>query len=488
MSVQRQFTPLLTFLVIALGAALFTGCEAPGSEAETKKDYLAAKNYDVIQGEEEAVLTEPPMVPPPIDRDYATKVIVRLETLEKEMELADGVKFDYWTFGGTVPGKFIRVREGDLVEFHLMNNPENKMPHNIDIHAVTGPGGGAASSFTAPGHESIFEFTALNPGLYMYYCATSPVGMHVSHGMYGMMLVEPKEGLPEVDREYYVVQSEFYTKGEFGDQGMQKFDMAKALNENPDYVVFNGAVDALTGDKALEAEVGEKVRIFFGNAGPSKTSSFRIVGEIFDNVYQEGGVATNHNVATTLVPVGGATIVEFTTDVPGSYKMIDQSFFRAFNKGAMAEMQVGGEENLLAYSGKSDDRIYLPEGSAVQEMPGGEGEEQIATVSKEERIQLGQTIYTQVCQACHQADGNGIPGAFPPLAESDWINGNVNQTIAAVVKGLQGQITVNGETYNGVMPAQNLSDEEVANVLTYVYNNWGNDGSLVTPSQVASVR
>lgn len=482
---RRPTYLLLTNLLLLI---VFAACEAPNSSTEEKVDYLSAQSFDVIQGEEEAVLTAPPVAPPPIDRDYSTKVIVRLETMEKEMELADGVKFDYWTFGGTVPGKFIRVREGDLVEFHLMNNPDNKMPHNIDIHAVTGPGGGATSSFTAPGHESIFEFTAMNHGLYMYYCATSPVGMHVSHGMYGLMLVEPKEGLPPVDREYYVVQSEFYTKGAFGDQGMQKFDMAKALAENPDYVVFNGAVGALSGDQALQAEVGETVRIFFGNAGPNKTSSFHIVGEIFDNVYQEAGVATNHNVSTTLVPVGGAAIVEFRTDVPGSYKLIDHSFFRAFNKGAMADLQVNGEENLLVYAGKSDDRIYLPEGSAIQEMPGGEGGEQVAVVSKEERIQLGQSIYTQVCQACHQVNGQGIPGAFPPVAGSDYIAGNINQTIATVTKGLQGQITVNGETYNGVMPAQNLSDEEVANVLTYVYNNWGNDGSLITPMQVASTR
>lgn len=488
MSRQRLFNPISAMSLAAVMLLLFSACAGPQSPDTEEKDPLARHDYEVIQGEEEAVLTEPPMVPPPITRDYATKVIVKLETLEKEMELADGVKFNFWTFGGVVPGKFIRVREGDLVEFHLMNNPKNKMPHNIDIHAVTGPGGGATSSFTAPGHESIFEFTALNPGLYMYYCATTPVGMHVSHGMYGLMLVEPKEGLPPVDKEYYVVQSEFFVDGEYGDPGMQEYNMQEAMDENPDYVVFNGRVDALTGENSLKAEVGDKVRIYFGNAGPTKISSFHIVGEIFDNVYQEAGTATNQNVATTLVPVGGAAIVDFRVEAPGSYKLIDHAFFRAFNKGALANLEVGGEENLLVYSGKSDDRIYLPEGSAIQEMPGGETEQPIASVSKEERIQLGKTIYKNVCQACHQANGQGIPGAFPPLAQSDYLNGNVNQAIAAVTKGLQGQITVNGETYNGVMPAQNLSDEEVANVLTYVYNQWGNDGSLVTPAQVAATR
>jgi len=144
-----------------------------------------------IRGEETAVLTDAPNVPPPITRNYATKVIAHLEVKEVEGTLADGVRFTYWTFGGKVPGKFIRIREGDLVEFHLDNHPDNKMPHNIDLHAVTGPGGGAASSLTAPGHSSVFSFKALNPGLYVYHCATAPVAMHVGNGMYGLILVEP---------------------------------------------------------------------------------------------------------------------------------------------------------------------------------------------------------------------------------------------------------------------------------------------------------
>ena len=166
-----------------------------------------------IVGEENAILTDAPAVPPVITRKNATKVIVHLEVKEVEGRLADGVSYTFWTFGGKVPGKFIRVREGDLVEMHLDNHPDNKMPHNIDLHAVNGPGGGAAASLTAPGHSSVFSFKATNPGLFVYHCATAPVAMHVANGMYGMILVEPKEGLPKVDREYYVMQSDFYTKG-----------------------------------------------------------------------------------------------------------------------------------------------------------------------------------------------------------------------------------------------------------------------------------
>src|ERR1044071_285103 len=229
-----------------------------------------------IVGVENAVLTQAPNVPPPITRKYSTKVIINLEVREITKTLADGVQYVFWTFGGDVPGSFIRIREGDEVEFHLNNHQDNKMPHNIDLHAVTGPGGGAASSFTAPGHSSQFSFKALNPGLYIYHCATAPVGMHVGNGMYGLILVEPQEGLPPVDREYYVMQGEFYTTGKYGEEGLQQFDQNKALDERPTYVVFNGAAGSLVGDKAITATVGDTVRLFVGNGGPNLVSSFHV--------------------------------------------------------------------------------------------------------------------------------------------------------------------------------------------------------------------
>ena len=295
-----------------------------------------------LQGEEEAVLTDAPNVPPPITRDHATKVIVNLEVREVVKRLADGVDYTFWTFGGSVPGKFIRVREGDQVEFNLNNHPENRMPHNIDLHAVTGPGGGAASSLTAPGHASKFSFTALNPGLYVYHCATAPVGMHIANGMYGLILVEPAGGLPPVDREYYVMQGEFYTAGKYGAAGLQPFNMEKAIEEKPDYVVFNGSVGSITGDNALKASAGETVRLFVGNGGPNLVSSFHVIGEIFDRVHVEGGTTENDNVQTTLVPAGGSTVVEFRVDVPGTFILVDHSIFRAFNKGALGMINVEG--------------------------------------------------------------------------------------------------------------------------------------------------
>ncbi len=441
-----------------------------------------------VQGEEVAVLTDAPNVPPPITRNHPTKVVVNLEVLEVAKRLADGVDYTFWTFGGSVPGKFIRVREGDEVEFHLNNHPSSRMPHNIDLHAVTGPGGGAAASLTAPGHSSTFSFKAINPGLYVYHCATAPVGMHVANGMYGLILIEPAGGLPPVDREYYVMQSEFYTAGKYGDAGLQPFNMEKAIEEKPDYVVFNGSVGAITGDSALKASVGETVRLYLGNGGPNLVSSFHVIGEIFDRVLHEGGTGlVNNNVQTTLIPAGGSTVVEFKLEVPGTFILVDHSIFRAFNKGALGMINVEGPDNLVVYSGKQSDEVYQPEGGAIQSMVDA-APVQAPAANKAERITRGQRVYTSTCLACHQGEGQGVAMAFPPVASSDYLNANKTRAIATVLFGLTGPVTVNGQQFNSVMPALGMSDDDVANVLTYVYNNWGNAGHDVTPAEVAAVR
>ncbi len=468
-------------LLLAAALPALLGCQAKEGKASTP----AAE--ETLSGSEEAVLTSPPQVPPPITRNHPTKVLVKLEILEIEKNLSSGVKYTFWTFGGDVPGKFIRIREGDQVEFHLHNHPDNKMPHNIDLHAVTGPGGGAASSFTAPGHTSQFSFKALNPGLYIYHCATAPVGMHIANGMYGLILVEPKGGLPKVDREYYVVQGEFYTRGRFGKEGLQPFDMEKAVREEPEYVVFNGEVGALADERALKAKVGETVRIFIGNGGPNLISSFHIIGEIFDLVYTEGGTEPNQkNVQTTLVPAGGSAIVTFKVDVPGNYVLVDHSIFRAFNKGALGMLAVEGPENAEIYSGKQRDQVYLPEGGAIQSIPQAKAPPPVVKMTTEEMMVKGERIYTQVCAACHQPDGKGLPNAFPPLAKSDYL-ADKQKAIKALKDGLTGEIVVNGQKYNGVMPKLDLDAASIASVLTYVRANFGNNLEPVTPQDVQAV-
>ena len=479
-------------VVVAIG--MLPGLSAGASAAAASKATLAKMTGDFgpPQGAPiQAVLTSPPNVPPPVHRKFPAKVIVNLEVIEKEMPISEGVSYTFWTFGGTVPGSFIRVRQGDTVEFHLKNHPSSKMPHNIDLHGVTGPGGGAASSFTAPGHESQFTFKALNEGIYVYHCATAPVGMHIANGMYGLILVEPPEGLSPVDHEYYVMQGDFYTGGKYREKGLQPFDMEKAIDEKPTYVLFNGAEGALTGDKALKAKTHEKIRLFVGNGGPNLVSSFHVIGAIFDKVRFEGGSNFQKNVQTTLIPSGGAAVVEYQTKVPGSYVIVDHSIFRAFNKGALAIMKVDGPEDKTIYSGKEVDSVYLgdraaPNLAAVTKATAAAAS---GTLTLQDQVNAGKALFTGTCSVCHQPNGAGLPGVFPPLAKSDFLNADPKRAIGIVIHGLTGKVTVNGKDYESVMPPMNqLNDDELANILTYVLNSWDNKGGQIKTEDVKAER
>jgi nitrite reductase (NO-forming) len=453
---------------------------------QDKKD---KKNHTEVSGEHEAELTDAPFVPRRGSWDKPQKVIVHLEIRELESPIMDGTNYVYWTFGGKVPGKFIRINKGDLVEFHLSNHPSNKLPHNIDLHAVNGPGGGAEASLTAPGHTSVFSFRALNPGLYVYHCATAPVGMHIGNGMYGLIYVEdPDHPLPKVDREYYVMQGELYTKGAYGEHGLQIFSMENAIKEQPTYVVFNGHIGSLVGDKSLTAKVGETIRVFIGNAGPNLVSSFHIIGEIFDKVYPEGGLdLVNKNIQTTVVPAGGAAIVEFKVNVPGTYHMVDHSVFRAFNKGALGDITVTGDDNTEVYSHKQRDEVYMLEGSNIRNQELTTAPE-LKERSETERMELGKSLFMANCAACHQTDGKGLAGVFPPLAGSDYLKNRPDKGVNIVLHGLSETITVNGKIYNGQMPILGLNEDQVASVLTYVRQTWGNKFGGVTLEDVRKLQ
>jgi nitrite reductase (NO-forming) len=298
------------------------------------------------------VVRDPTDLPAPLAIREPQTVRIDLEAVEIEGQLADGTTYTYWTFNSKVPGPFFRVRVGDTIEVHMKNLTNSTMAHSVDFHAVTGPGGGATMTQTVPGEETMFTAKALNPGLFVYHCATPMVAQHIANGMYGLILVEPEEGLSVVDREFYVMQGEIYTREAFGSTGHLTENTQALLNEDPEYLVFNGAVGSLTEQKPLKANVGETVRIFFGVGGPNFTSSFHVIGEIFDRVFEQASLTSPAltNVQTTTVPPGGATMVEFGLEVPGRYILVDHALAR-LQRGLAGFLVVDGPENPEIYSG-----------------------------------------------------------------------------------------------------------------------------------------
>ena len=317
-SVSYAEVPLIVFLLVLLSIPGLTGCSNNNNGEAT------------AQPTEKNITRDPADVPPPDGDSQPKTVQVNLEAVEVVEDLASGATFTYWTFNGKVPGPFIRVSVGDTVELHLRNNQNSTQMHSIDLHAVTGPGGGADATQTLPGEESVLTFTATKPGLYVYHCGTPIVAHHVASGMYGLILVEPEGGLAPVDKEFYVMQGEIYTEEPFGQKGELTPSISKLLAQTPTYFVFNGSMGGLTEAYPMRAQVGETVRIFFGVGGPNFISSFHIIGEIFDEVYPQGSLSSipMNDVQTIQVPPGSSTMVELTLEVPGTYILVDHALSR----------------------------------------------------------------------------------------------------------------------------------------------------------------
>lgn len=316
----------------------------PAAEVAQAAPTIAPAASDAV-----SITLDPAAVPAAIGARAPTLVKTRIETIELNGKLDDGTTFNYWTFGGKVPGPMLRVKRGDIVELTLANPKSSKNIHSIDLHAVTGGHGGGADTQVAPGQEKTVRFKALNPGLYVYHCATASVPHHISAGMYGLILVEPEEGLAPVDREFYVMQGDLYTNHAAGTKGHHEYSPERANDELPTFYTFNGAVGSLTKEFKLSAKVGETVRIYFGVGGPNKVSSFHVIGEIFDKVYSEGSPsAIKTDVQTTLVAPGGATMVEFKVNYPGKFLLVDHALSRV-GKGLVGTLEVTGEKDLTIY-------------------------------------------------------------------------------------------------------------------------------------------
>jgi nitrite reductase (NO-forming) len=360
------FFATAVFAVAAIIAAAWLKSGAPPVGAETAPVFQAAASPAIsapadysagpLQGTTATpvpkagtavdIVRDPADLPAPVGSRGARRVSVDLRTEEVTGTLANGTTFHYWTFSGKVPGPFVRVRVGDIVTVRLTNDASSMMMHNVDFHAVLGPGGGAQATAAGPGETRSFTFKATTPGLYVYHCATMPHAEHIANGMYGMILVEPEGGLPKVDREYYVMQGEIYTDKPFGTKGLLGDSYTKIVNETPEYFVFNGAVGALTEKKPLTSKVGETVRIFFGDAGPNKESSFHAIGQIFDKVYELASLQSPslRGVQTIIVPPGGAAVVEMRTLVPGRYTLVDHAIARV-ERGLVGALIVSGPPN-----------------------------------------------------------------------------------------------------------------------------------------------
>jgi nitrite reductase (NO-forming) len=328
-------------------------CSVPGHQlAGMQGQFLVTPILAPQTLVEADISREPTDLPPPIEKRDPKTVRLDLFTVEQEGRLAEATTFGYWTFNGKVPGPFVRVRVGDTVDVHLKNSADSNMIHSVDFHAATGPGGGAAALQVDPGAEKSMTFKALIPGLYVYHCATPMVAEHIANGMYGMILVEPEAGLPPVDHEFYVMQGEIYTEAAFGQHGSQEFSVEKLLNERPEYFVFNGSVGAISKLHPLHAKVGETVRLFFGVGGPNFTSSFHVIGEIFDKVYNLGGLTNPplEGIQTVTVAPGGAVITEFKLHVPGNYTIVDHALARV-ERGLAGLLIVEGAPNPDLYNG-----------------------------------------------------------------------------------------------------------------------------------------
>lgn len=334
----------LVFRAADIGTFVYF-CTVPGHRAAGMEGVVKVEPAAVHPSGTAAasVSRDPADLPPPLAVREPQVVHYSLEAIERVGRLDDGATYDFWTFNGRIPGPMLRVRVGDTVVLTLKNARDSIMWHNIDLHAVSGPGGGAMLSEVAPGESKTFSFKALHPGLFVYHCATPMVANHISNGMYGMILVEPVGGLPKVDREFYVMQGELYTTGHFGDFGKQEFSADKLLNERPEYFLFNGGVGALTKEHPLHAKVGEHIRVFFGVGGPNFTSSFHIIGTVFDHAYTAGSLTSPPltDVQTVSVPPGGATVVDLSLPTPGRFLLVDHALGR-MERGLLGALLVKG--------------------------------------------------------------------------------------------------------------------------------------------------
>jgi nitrite reductase (NO-forming) len=394
----------------------------------------------------------------PLDRSPVKTV--RLDTTHKIIEIAPGVKFSAWTFGDQVPGPTVRARVGDRIKFVMTNRSDEPvaapslvaapMMHSMDFHAAMVSPQDKYRSI-APGQTIEFEFTANYPGIFMYHCGTPMILEHIASGMYGAVIVEPRDGYPtKADREYVIIQSEFYAKApaKGSKSGAYVLDTDRLRMAQPTHTVFNGVHNGMV-KAPLAAKSGEWVRLHVLNVGPSRTSSFHVVGTIFDRVWMEGNPDNQfRGMQTVLLGSSNSATVEFLIPEDGSYIMVDHHFANA-SQGAIGLISTSAKP-----PAKELEHHNIPASSTPTEPEAARGK--LAFESK--------------CLACHSMGEGKKLG--PDLAgvskhrDAAWLARWLKEPEKMLQTDAHAKAML--KEYNNIpMPNQNLTDAEIREYIKY---------------------
>ncbi len=457
---------LAFFLVAGLTSTL-------NVEAPTPKAAAAAVSPLTLASSEPVANPRDAALPPVLEGD---KVNIEVVATDKTVSIASGVQYKAWTFGDKVPGPVFHVKEGQEVTVTFINR--GTMHHSVDFHSAITPPSMHYVSIN-PGEKLTFTFTANTPGVFLYHCGTPPVLLHMANGMFGAIVVDPVENpLPPADKSYVLVQSEWYTK-QIGDHLMGP-DYDKMMQLRPDEVVFNGIAFQYS-DHPLTAKPGERVRFYFVNAGPSLWSAFHIIGGMFEAVYPDANANhALHGVSTYSIGPGEGVVLDATFTKPGEYHFVDHSMAH-MAKGAAGVLKIIGEGEPDAPPVTKAEPATGKAAPAPAEEPAGPYEFDPAK---------GEQAYAANCAVCHQANGEGMPGVFPPLKGNKAVlNDDPSHHIDVVLHGLHGKV-IDGVSYSVAMPPFGalLNDTQIANIINHERTSWGNDSKLVTADQVAAAR
>ncbi len=334
-----------------MGGAMLTGGILAGLpfggesvQADSSKRRKILRNVPKV----DRVAANPRDIPSPINRNRPVTHNITLESKDLISEIEPGVQFKFMTYGGQVPGPMIRVRQGDKMNLTFKNNSQNTLLHNVDFHAVYGTGGGSKATLCPPGQSRELHAKLMYPGAFIYHCAVPKLDEHISSGMFGMIVVEPNEGLSEVDHEFYLGQHEVYSNKEAGEKGFHEIDVESMKAENPTYVLLNGEKKALTEDGygTMKTQVGDTARIFMVTGGPNLSSSFHAIGNVWTKAWREGAIASEPEeyVQTCHVAPGSCGIFEMDFPVPEKSFLVDHALSRYNRKGMLGVIEVEGEE------------------------------------------------------------------------------------------------------------------------------------------------